>query len=277
LFVLLVMGAAAYYFFVVNANRAELDQRWAASDESSTQVIDNETWQNLLDDYLVTDTDSGVNLFDYGGLIDDDRQPLDDYVQALVTQNPLELNSQEQKAYWINLYNAATVQLILDNYPLTTITDLGESLTDFGPWNDIAVTVNNIELSLNDIEHRIIRPLYDDYRIHFAVNCASIGCPNLSPTAFEGADLDQQLDDAAAEYVNHPRGIDIQQGNLQISTLFKWYADDFGSNQSEVLATLGKHTSREVTELLMNFSDSPSYAYDWSLNGYCSVDNECGL
>lgn len=271
------MGAAAYYFFVVNANRAELDQRWAASDESSTQVIDNETWQNLLDDYLVTDTDSGVNLFDYGGLIDDDRQPLDDYVQALVTQNPLELNSQEQKAYWINLYNAATVQLILDNYPLTTITDLGESLTDFGPWNDIAVTVNNIELSLNDIEHRIIRPLYDDYRIHFAVNCASIGCPNLSPTAFEGADLDQQLDDAAAEYVNHPRGIDIQQGNLQISTLFKWYADDFGSNQSEVLATLGKHTSREVTELLMNFSDSPSYAYDWSLNGYCSVDNECGL
>ena len=162
LFILLVLAAAAYYLFVINANSATLDQRWAASDESSTQVVDHETWQALLDDYLVTDTESGVNLFDYGGLLDDDRQPLDDYVEALVVLNPLELNSQEAKAYWINLYNAATVQLILDNYPLTTITDLGESLTDFGPWNDSAVTVNNIELSLNDIEHRIIRPLYND-------------------------------------------------------------------------------------------------------------------
>ena len=244
---LVVLGASAYYFVAVNSNSAKLDQRWAASDASSTQVVDHEAWQTLLDDYLVTDTDSGVNLFDYGGLLDDDRQPLDDYVQALATQNPLELNSIEQKAYWINLYNAATVQLIIDNYPLTTITDLGESLTDFGPWNDIAVTVNDTELSLNDIEHRIIRPLYDDYRIHFAVNCASIGCPNLSANAFEASDLDQQLDDAAADYLNHPRGIDIQQDSLQISTLFKWYADDFGSNQSEVLATLGKHTSDEVT------------------------------
>jgi len=275
--VLLVLGAAAYYLFVSNANSAKLDQRWAASDENSTKAVDHEAWQIVLDDYLVTDTDSGVNLFDYGGLLDDDRQPLDDYVKTLVALNPLEFNSQEQKAYWINLYNAATVQLILDNYPLTTITDLGESLTDFGPWNDIAVTVNNIELSLNDIEHRIIRPLYDDYRIHFAVNCASIGCPNLSPNAFEAEDLDQQLDDAAAEYVNHPRGINIQQGDLQISTLFKWYADDFGSNQSEVLATLGKHASVEVSELLTNFTGTPDYAYDWSLNGYCSIDNECGL
>ena len=271
-----VLSAATYFFLFFNSNNAELDKRWAESNENNTETIDHEAWQVLLDDYLVTDTDSGVNLFDYEGLLDDDRQQLDDYVDELVSQDPLSFNKLEQKAYWINLYNAATVQLILDNYPVASITTLGESVTDFGPWNEIAVTVNDIDLSLNDIEHRIIRPLYNDYRIHFAVNCASIGCPNLAETAFVSEQLDQQLDDAAAEYLTHPRGINVQGDNLQLSTLFKWYAADFGNNLSEVLVTLGKHTSPQVTDALQNFDGSPDYAYDWSLNGYCSVDDECG-
>ena len=276
IFVLAVLSAATYFFLFFNSNNAELDKRWAESNENNTETIDHEAWQVLLDDYLVTDTDSGVNLFDYEGLLDDDRQQLDDYVDELVSQDPLSFNKLEQKAYWINLYNAATVQLILDNYPVASITTLGESVTDFGPWNEIAVTVNDIDLSLNDIEHRIIRPLYNDYRIHFAVNCASIGCPNLAETAFVSEQLDQQLDDAAAEYLTHPRGINVQGDNLQLSTLFKWYAADFGNNLSEVLVTLGKHTSPQVTDALQNFDGSPDYAYDWSLNGYCSVDDECG-
>lgn len=272
----MVSSVAIWYVWIFNANKPELDERWATFDQASTELVDHELWQILLDDYLVTDTDSGVNLFDYAGLLDDDRQPLDDYVDVLVQQDPLKLNRLEQKAYWINLYNAATVRLILDNYPLTTITKLGDSLTDFGPWNDFAVTVNDIELSLNDIEHRIIRPLYNDYRIHFAVNCASIGCPNLAANAFTAKNLDQQLDAASAEYLTHPRGLVLEGSILKLSTLFEWYAKDFGRNQSEVLATLGKHTSAETQQGLANFTGSPSYEYDWSLNGYCSIDNECG-
>ena len=191
-------------------------------------------------------------------------------------QDPLTFNQQEQKAYWINLYNVATVKLILDNYPLETITALGESLTAFGPWNEYAVTVNGIDLSLNDIEHRIIRPLYDDYRIHFAVNCASIGCPNLAVDAFVADTLDHQLDEAAAEYLNHPRGLAFDGDALKLSSLFKWYAEDFGDTQTEILDTLGEHTSAHVRDDLSDYEGSPSYEYDWSLNGYCSVDNECG-
>jgi len=220
--VLLMLLATAYYYFILSANTAQLDERWASSDESSTRSIDHEAWQNLLDDYLVSDTDSGVNLFDYEGLLDDDRGPLDEYIEALSSIDPLLLNSIEQKAFWINLYNAVTVQLIIDNYPLTSITTLGERVTEFGPWNDIAIEVNAIELSLNDIEHRIIRPLYNDYRIHFAVNCASIGCPNLAAEAFIASELDQQLDDAATEYLMHPRGINIRDASLKVCGRF-WY------------------------------------------------------
>ena len=271
-----VVAFGAWYFLVLNANKSELDERWAEHDAASQVQIDNSVWQTLLDDYLVTDTDSGVNLFDYEGLLDDGREPLDKYVDQLVSEDPLQLNQTEQKAYWINLYNAATVQLILDNYPVATITKLGESVTDFGPWNDISVTVNDIELSLNDIEHRIIRPLYDDYRIHFAVNCASIGCPNLAPVAFNSDSIDEQLDDAAADYLNHPRGVLFDGEELQLSTLFKWYASDFGETLPEVLETLAKHTSDEVSGALTKYQGEPTYDYDWSLNGYCSIDDECG-
>ena len=274
--IVVLAAVALWYVLFANANKAELDTRWAAHDTNSTLTVDHSTWQTLLDDYLVSDTDDGVNLFDYAGLIDDDRQPLDDYMALLEQTDPLALNRAEQKAYWFNLYNAATVRLILDNYPLQSITQLGSNPTEFGPWNEDAVVINGIDLSLNDVEHRIIRPLYNDYRIHFAVNCASIGCPNLAAEAFIADTLDEQLDTAANEYLTHPRGLEIQGSTLNLSTLFKWYADDFGANQTEVLATLAKHTSEETQLALSNFNGSPNYDYDWSLNGYCSVDDACG-
>lgn len=269
-------GAGGYYFYTASQNTAELDERWVEYSETSEEQIDNSNWQQVLDDYLVSDTDSGVNLFDYEGLLDDGREPLDEYVNLLKNVDPLTLGRGEQKAYWINLYNALTVQLILDNYPLATITKLGSNPLEFGPWNEPATIINGIELSLNDIEHSIIRPLYDDYRIHFAVNCASIGCPNLATEPFNGTELDEQLDAAAADYVNHPRGIKFEGSALHLSTLFEWYSDDFGDNQSEVLATLGKHADPEAQTALLEFKDTPVYAYDWGLNGYCSIDNECG-
>ena len=272
----LLVTAVAYYVFNTNDTDAVLDQRWASYAESSDLEIDYDNWQLLLDDYLISDTESGVHLFDYAGLHDDGREGLDEAVDQLVATDPLLLNRQEQKAFWINLYNILTVQLILDNHPVASITTLGSNPVEFGPWNETATTINGVELSLNDIEHRIIRPLYDDYRIHFAVNCASIGCPNLSPEVFTAESLDEQLDNAAAEYLTHPRGIVFEGKNLKLSTLFKWYASDFGENQKEVLSTLGQHVSPEVQEKLSSFDDEPVYDYDWSLNGYCSIDNECG-
>lgn len=265
-----------YKILVLDRNKSELDTRWAASEENNPQVIDHSDWQTILDDYLVSDTDSGVNLFDYGGLSDDGREPLDEYIDTMTSIDPLLFNRAEQKAYWINLYNAVTVALILDNYPLLSITDIDGKVGSFGPWDNDAVELNGITLSLNDIEHRIIRPLYNDYRIHFAVNCASIGCPNLSTQAFTSENMEQLLDSAAAEYVGHIRGVAVDGSQLQLSSLFEWYASDFGSNQKQLLETLGKHADPQTKNAMLEFSGNPDYYYDWSLNGYCSIDNECG-
>lgn len=254
---------------------AELDQRFASHNGSSPVEVDHSEWQLILDDYLIGDTESGVNLFDYEGLLDDGRDPLDDYVSMLEAIDPLTLNEQEQKAYWINLYNSLTVQLILDNYPLVSITKLGSNPLEFGPWNENSTAINGFELSLNDIEHRIIRPKYNDYRIHFAVNCASIGCPSLATDAYLGSTLDAQLDAAASDFLNHPRGLKLQDNKLLLSKLFEWYATDFGDNQSSILATLSKHTTPETQSALTAFSGSPVYEYDWGLNGYCSEDGGC--
>lgn len=272
-----VTGALlGYKFLVLDRNKAELDTRWATSVEDSTDVVDHSEWQLILDDYLVADTDSGVNLFDYSGLLDDGRDSLDNYVGMLTSTDPLLLNRAEQKAYWINLYNAATVALILDNYPLTSITLIDGAAGSFGPWDNNAVIVNGHDLSLNDIEHRIIRPLYNDYRIHFAVNCASIGCPNLATEAFTSENMEQLLDEGASDYVMHERGLNLDGEKLHLSTLFEWYGDDFGSDESQVLETLANHTDAATRDALAQFDGAISYDYDWSLNGYCSLDNECG-
>ena len=276
LVLLVVIAGGAGYYFYSNQNTSELDQRFATHSSDSELEIDHSEWQVILDDYLVSDTESGVNLFDYEGLLDDGREPLDDYIEALEDTDPLTLNEQEQKAYWINLYNSLTAQLILDNYPLASITNLGSNPLEFGPWNEVSTEINGFELSLNDIEHRIIRPKFNDYRIHFAVNCASIGCPNLATEVFVADSLDEQLDQAATEYLLHPRGISFEDDQLHLSTLFEWYADDFGDSQSSILSTLGKHTSPETLSALTNYSGKPVYNYDWGLNGYCYEDDACG-
>lgn len=112
------------------------------------------------------------NRFRYKAVSDTDHQKLKDYLDYLSRLTPVEYPREIQKAYWINLYNALTVDLILQHYPVESITDIG-SWYHFGPWDDEVVTASGQPLTLNDIEHRILRPLWEDNRIHYAVNCAS--------------------------------------------------------------------------------------------------------
>lgn len=275
--VVFFLVAAAYfgYHYINTRNLAVLDKRWAASDETSDTTLDHSDWQTLLDDYLITDDESGVNLFDYEGLDDDGDEQLQVYLSAMQAVDPLQLNRAEQKSYWINLYNALTVDVILDNYPVQSITTLGETTTSFGPWDDNVATVNNIELSLNDIEHRIIRPVFQDYRIHFAVNCASIGCPDLNATAYTADNMDELLDQAAGAYLAHPRGLRISNGTVHLSSLFDWYQTDFGADLPETLQTLSAHLDETTAQQLRATSGKPVYAYDWSLNGACHATSSC--
>ena len=247
--------------------KSELWPIWDASDETSTATISHEQWQGILDRNLRTDDPSGINLFNYAGISDEDSQQLDEYITSLTDIDPRDYPRDEQMAYWINLYNAVTVDLVLDFYPVKSIRKIHGGLLGLGPWNEDAVQVAGETLTLNDIEHRILRPIWKDPRIHYAVNCASLGCPNLSATSFTATNKEELLDQAAADYVNHPRGVAFVKGRLRLSSIYDWYGVDFGADETERLAHLQQYATRDLAEALMNYSGRIKYDYEWDLNG----------
>ena len=266
-FTIIGLSIAAYFIFG-GAPQPEADQFWDVSAEGNTAVIDHSDWQYLLEEYVISDDPSGVNLVDYQNLLEDDKAVLDRYIDQLSSIDPRTYNRAEQHAYWINLYNALTVQLIIENYPAESITKLGASPLSFGPWDDNIITLAETELSLNDIEHGILRPLWNDYRVHFAVNCASIGCPNLQAMAFTADNSEALLDQAAGEYLAHPRGARFEDGTLILSSIFDWYGIDFGDDQGQVLETLSQHAPSAIANELAEYADDITYEYNWQLNDF---------
>jgi hypothetical protein len=264
----------------IGAPQKVLLPAWQLSDEFSTIVVDHSLWQQVLDQYVVEANQQ--TYVQYAQLKKESENSqsstLDRYLNYLATINPLGLTRQEQQAYWINLYNAATVQLIVQKYPVSSITTLGKGLFSFGPWNDNIVTVNQTAISLNNIEHGILRPIYDDPRIHYAVNCASFSCPSLLTTAFTAENTEYLLDKGARDYINHTRGVTVNRGSVVLSKIYDWYQEDFDNpldNSVEgVLSHIKQYASvglRKQLERVANSVDGVDsinirYVYDWQLN-----------
>jgi len=225
----------------------------------SSLSVDHSPWAGILDAYLTANHPSGVNRFDYDAVSSGDRRILADYLESLESVDVAALDRDEQMAYWINFYNALTVEVILDHYPLDSIRDISR------PWTTPLVTVGGIELSLDDIEHEILRPIWGDPRIHYAVNCASIGCPNLADQPFTANRLEEMLDNAAREYVNHPRGVGFDGRRITLSSIYKWYDEDFG-DRDQLADHLLKYADSETADELRNYSGRFRYDYDWELN-----------
>ncbi|MGH1482707.1 MAG: DUF547 domain-containing protein [Geminicoccales bacterium] len=230
-------------------------------------MIDHSLWAEILARHLITDAD-GVNRFAYGDVTEDDSIALDRYLQQLADTPISSHNRPTQMAYWINLYNALTVRVILDHYPTDSIRDIDISpgLFSDGPWGKKLLTIEGEKVALDDIEHQILRPIWKDPRIHYAVNCASIGCPNLQPVPFEPDMLDRQLDGAAIEFVNHQRAVDIVGNNVIVSSIYSWFRDDFGKSDSDVLAHLKAYLSPERAMKLEDYTSIHDDVYDWRLN-----------
>ena len=250
------------------AQQAEAIAKWEASDESSAAVIDHSAWQGLLDTYLVSDDPAGVNLFDYAALKanDADRKALSGYLKYLAGIDPRSYNRNEQMAYWINLYNALTIFVIVPRYPVDSIKDIKSGIIDFGPWNLELFPLQGDKLTLNQIEHGILRPIWKDPRVHYAVNCASIGCPNLAAQAYRADNLEALLEQGATDYINHPRGAQVKNGELVVSSIYDWFQEDFGGNAAGVLAHLRQYAEPELAAALAGFDSFDDY-YDWDLNG----------
>ncbi len=237
-----------------------IDDVFAQSNDASTRTIDHTLFDDFLTRNLVARTD-GLNIVKYRHVSTDDQAQLASYIQALEAINIDDYTRNEQLAFWINLYNAATIHLIITSEEVSSIRDLKK------PWNTKIATVLNLDLTLNEIEHGIIRPVFKDARIHYAVNCASIGCPNLAERAYTGKTLEMMLNEVAIAYINHPRGVRVKGGRITASKIFGWYREDFGDGVKGVLNHIQQYANEDLKSAIEGKSSIAKYKYDWDLNG----------
>lgn len=249
------------------APKADLWPRWEKNDPNSRESIDHSSWTDLLS-RNVQDRSDGVNVIDYAGFSAADRAALFEYIVTLTNISISQHNRDEQLAYWINLYNALTVQVMLDHYPVDSMRDIKISpgLFAIGPWNKVLISIEGENLTLNDIEHRILRPIWRDPRLHYVLNCASIGCPNLRDRAYPSSGMDRLLDQAAFAYVNNPRGVKIVDGKVSVSRIYDWFISDFGGSEKTVLRHIQQFAKPKLAARLQEIGKLSGVHYDWSVN-----------
>ena len=248
------------------APKSDLWARWTVANEESSRTVDHGDWDRFLRRYVKFDG-AGYTLVAYARVTGADRQALDGYIERLRASPVGRLARAEQLAYWINLYNALTVRVVLDHYPVNSIRDIDISpgLFSRGPWDKKLVEIAGETVSLNDIEHRILRPIWRDARLHYALNCAAKGCPNLPPRAFTAQNADGMMNAAAAAYVNHPRGARREGEQLYVSSIYDWYIADFGGDEAGIIDHLRRYAEPPLLAILEDPGPLEA-AYDWALN-----------
>lgn len=201
---------------------------------------------------------------DYEGFIVDSVQ-FNKYLALLSANHPNEKNwsEAERLAYWINAYNAFTIQLIIDNYPIASIKDIKNGIPFVSTvWDITFIKIEDIEYDLNNIEHNIIRQKFDEPRIHAAVICASRSCPQLRNEAFTAERLEEQLEDEMRRFVNEPTRNKIMSADkAELSKIFSWYKGDF-TKKSSLIDFINKFSENKLNaDAEISFMD-----YAWELN-----------
>ena len=228
---------------ILNAEDAQVDT------PKPIESFDHSTFNDLLQKHV--SKQGNVN---YNGFISD-RTALTNYITSLGENIPNDTWTKEDKlAYWINAYNAMTIDLILKNPSVKSIKDIDE------PWDQRLWQLGNKWYNLNQIEHDILRKM-NEPRIHFAIVCASVSCPKLQNTAFTSLELDKQLTNATKEFLSDSSKNNLSKKSVKLSKIFKWFAKDFKNNQS-LIDFLNKYSDIEISQ-----NASKSYKdYDWDLN-----------
>jgi hypothetical protein len=249
------------------APSAEEIDFWAAETGGEAEEPDFSAWSAWLSRQVRLGPD-GVARIDYGGVTGEEKQALAAIIDDWSYLTPRALPREVQMAFWINLYNALTVKVVLDHYPVESIRKINISPGFFssGPWDAELLEIEERPVTLNEIEHGILRPLWRDPRIHYAVNCASIGCPNLRAEAYLPERLEEQLDEQARAYVRDPRGLSFGREGPIVSRIYDWFIEDFGDSEEGVMRHLLSYASDEQAEQLRQWGELGGTAYDWRLN-----------
>lgn len=228
---------------------------------TDSRPVTHERWDVLLKKY-VRASDGFV---DYKGFIRDSAA-LNEYLKILESAHPNDKNwsRAEQMAYWINAYNAYTVQLIVRNYPVESIKDIKPGIAFVNSvWDIRFIHIQGYTYDLNNLEHNILRPVFKDARVHACINCASWSCPRLRAEAFTADRLEVQMEDAMRNFVNDPQRNRITSEKAEISTLFKWFKGDFERDAGSVRAYINRFSNTPVDDK----TDIGHLDYDWRLNG----------
>lgn len=212
-----------------------------------------ETYRSYGMDQLLLLNVSNDGKVDYKGFIRD-KFLFDKYFTSLSTNYPSENSENNEKlAYWVNLYNAIVMKMIIDHYPIKSINDLKN------PWKKKSITINNVQYSLDDIEHTILRKM-NEPRIHFLLNCAATSSPKLWNRAYTNRNITQALEESTSNYINDPTKNLITKDKVMISKVFEWYAKDFDNGD------IKSYINRYAKEKITNASTIKYLEYDWSLN-----------
>jgi hypothetical protein len=225
----------------------------------SSAAVDQSLYAGLLKKYVK----EGV--VDYKGFKNEEAK-LDQYLKILEKTDTKKLSRDEQFAFYINAYNAWTIKLILSGYPgIKSIKDLGSIFKS--PWKKKICRIDGDIITLDHIEHDILRPRFKDPRVHFAINCASKGCPPLRSEPYRGDVLDQQLDEMAGAFINDPRHNRLEGQKLYVSSIFKWFKEDFNN---DIVGFFLKYAQGDLKKELDSNREKINIkylTYDWSLNG----------
>lgn len=261
--------SCSFLVSVTSAKDQFVGQRVAG--QTPLESVDHSDWDRMLRKYV--DQNGQVN---YTGWWQSraDQAALDQYLNRLSLGKPAGSSKAGQLAFWINAYNAVTVRGILDVYPTTSIRNHTSKLVGFNIWKDLYLYVDGGKYSLDSIEHKLLRKM-NEPRIHFAIVCASIGCPRLMNNAYQPATIDRQLHINAVDFFSRPQNLQYQSASntLQLSSLLSWFQSDFGRDQAAMLRTIQQWiTDPNAQRAAASGRASVKFlGYDWNLNDQKSI------
>lgn len=243
------------------APKAKLIEFWDDSEEQSGLGIDYTEWDALLSKFVITNHPSKLNRFDYDSLQASDKAVLDGFIDYMEQMDPRQLTKLRQKAYWINLFNAALIQEVLESKPEESIKDISGNL-----WKRKRLYIAMQKMSLDDIEHGVLRPIFKDPRIHFSLVAGTVSSANLLPEAFTSDNIEVLLEQNTKEFISHSRGVSkAKNGRLVLSRIFSWYQADFGGDFGEVKRFIKPYLPEALKPLLID-AKKAKYQYDWAIN-----------
>lgn len=247
------------------ATEMNLIKFWDDREPSSLIDLDHSRFEEFLQKYVVNNHPSGIARFDYLSVSQADFDKLEGYLTDMQFMEPRQLTEAEAKAFWINLYNAATLHMVIQEFVNGNPSRIKARGVPVRRWRQNIITIAEQRLSLEDILHGVIRPLYRDPRVHYALMFCVLGSPDMSTTVFKGDNNEALLEELETKFLQQPRALRIEGDQLVLSSIFEDYDTDFAPSQTEFLTYLRENVTEEIASRMSGLT-KVRYEFDTDVN-----------